>query len=168
MGDLLDTIKRSDVVESVDRRTQSTVQTEDLVFNESSEGEVVEEVGEVFPHVRIAVFAKALVVEAVDLGDLTGFVVATKDGNTLGVTNLQADQKGHSFDGIVSSIDIITCGNTRVLVRMIVVWASVQLTARKFGPTRCFSDRPTGKLHRLTHEEIVCIRVGATDAEELH
>lgn len=121
MRDFLDTIQRSNVVESVDRRAQPTVQTEDLVFNESSEGEVVEEISEVFPHVGVAVFAKALVVETVDLGDLTGLVVATKDGNTLGVTNLQADQKGHSLDGIVASIDIITCGNAKIPVRMIFV-----------------------------------------------
>ena len=107
MGNFLDTIKRSNVVESVDRRAQSAVQTEDLVFNEGSEGEVVEEVGEVFPHVRIAVFAKALVVEVVDLGDLTGFVVATEDGNTLRVANLQAHQQGHCLDGIVTTIDVI-------------------------------------------------------------
>lgn len=127
MRDFLDTIQRSNVVQSVDRRAQPTVQTEDLVFNESSEGKVVEEIGEVFPHVGVAVFAKTLVVETVDLGDLTGLVIATKDGNTLGVTNLQADQKGHSLDRIVASIDIITCSNAKVPIRMILCcfeWAS--------------------------------------------
>jgi hypothetical protein len=119
MRDFLDTIQRSNVVESIDRRAQPTVQTEDLVFNESSEGKVVEEIGEVFPHVGVAIFAKALVVESVDLGDLTGLVIATKDGDTLGVTNLQANKKGHSFDGIVASIDIITCSNAKVPVRLI-------------------------------------------------
>jgi hypothetical protein len=88
----LDAVQGPDVVKGVNGRAQSTVQTEDLVFDESSEGEVVEEVGEIFPHVGIAVFAEALVVEAVDLGNLAGFVVSTKDGNTLGVTDLQADQ----------------------------------------------------------------------------
>jgi hypothetical protein len=107
MGDLLDTIKRSDVVESVDRRTQSTVQTEDLVFNESSEGEVVEEVGEVFPHVCIAVFAKALVVEAVDLGDLARLVVTTEDGHTVAVTELERDEEGHCLDRVVATVNIV-------------------------------------------------------------
>jgi hypothetical protein len=101
------------------------VQTEDLVFDESSEGEVIEEVGKVFPNVGVAIFPQALVVETVDLSDLTGLVIATEDGDTLGVTNLQADQKGHSLDGIVASVDVITCSNTKVPVRMVVVLAWV-------------------------------------------
>lgn len=98
MGNFLDTIKRPDVVESVDGRTQSTVKTENLVFDESSEGKVVEKVGEVFPHVGIAVFAETFVIESVDLCDLSGFVVSTEDGNTLRVTDLQRDQKGHCLN----------------------------------------------------------------------
>jgi hypothetical protein len=84
------------------------VQTEDLVFYQSSEGEIVEEVGEVFPHVGVAVFAEALVIEAVDLRDLSGLVVSTEDGDTLGVTDLQADQEGHSLNGVVATVDIVT------------------------------------------------------------
>lgn len=122
VGHFLNTVKGSDVVESVDRRAQSTVQTEDLVFDESSKGEVIEEVGKVFPNVGVAIFPQALVVETIDLSDLTGLVVATEDGNTLRVTNLQADQKGHSLDGIVASVDVITCSNMKVPVRMVVVF----------------------------------------------
>lgn len=98
MRDFLDAVQGADVVESIDGRAQPTVETEDLVLNESSEGEVVKEVGEVFPHVGVAVFAQALVVEAVHLGDLAGFVVSAEDGNTLRVADLQADQKGHRLD----------------------------------------------------------------------
>jgi hypothetical protein len=35
-------------------------------------------------------------------------VVSTEDGNTLGVTDLQADQKGHSLNGVVPTVDIVT------------------------------------------------------------
>jgi hypothetical protein len=98
MGHFLDAIKRPDVVKGIDGRAQSTVKTEDLVFDESSEGKVVEEVGEVFPNISVAVFAEAFVIEAVDLCDLSGLVVSTEDGNTLRVTNLQGDQEGHSLN----------------------------------------------------------------------
>lgn len=94
----MDAVQRPDVVESVNRWAQPTMQTEDLVFNESGERKVVEEIGKVFPYIGVAVFAKALVVEAVHLGDLAGFVVAAEDGNPLGVTDLQADQESHGLD----------------------------------------------------------------------
>lgn len=109
MRDFLNAVQGPNVVQSVDRRAQPTVQTEDLVFNESCEGKVVEKVGEVFPHVGVAIFAQALVIEAIHLGDLAGFVVSTKNRNTLGVADLEADQEGHSLDGVVASIDVITC-----------------------------------------------------------
>lgn len=98
VGNFLNTIKRPDVVESVDGRTQSTVKTENLVFDESSEGKVVEEVGEVFPHVGIAIFAETFVIESVDLCDLSGLVVSTEDRNTLRVTDLQGDQEGNCLN----------------------------------------------------------------------
>jgi hypothetical protein len=64
------------------------VETEDLVVDKGGEGEVVKKIGEVFPHISIAVFSKALVVESVDLGDLTGFVVSAEDGDALRVADL--------------------------------------------------------------------------------
>mgnify|MGYP001635523497 CR=1 FL=1 len=98
VGNFLDAIKRPDVVESVNGWTQSTVKTENLVFDESSKGKVVEKVGEVFPHVGIAVFAETFVIESVDLCDLSGLVVSTKNRNTLRVTDLQGDQEGHCLN----------------------------------------------------------------------
>ena len=61
-----------------------------LIFDESGEGEVVEEVGEVSPYVCVAVLAEALVVEAVDLCDLARLVVAAEDGDALWVSDLES------------------------------------------------------------------------------
>ena len=70
MGNFLDAVQGSDVVEGVDAGRQATVQAEDLVVDQGGEGKIVEQVGEVLPDVGIAVFTKALVVEAVYLSDL--------------------------------------------------------------------------------------------------
>ena len=40
-------------------------------------GEVVEQVGEVFPHVGISIFPEALIVESIHLCDLSRFVIAS-------------------------------------------------------------------------------------------
>lgn len=83
------------------------MKTEDLVVNEGGQGEVIEEVGKVFPDVRVAVFSQAFVVETVNLGDLTGFVVAAEDGDALRVADFESDEEGDCFDGKVTSIDVV-------------------------------------------------------------
>lgn len=107
MGDLLDAIESSDVIQCVDTGRETAVKTEDLVVDQGSEGEVVEEVGKVLPHVGVAVFSEALVVEAVDLGDLTGLVVSSEDGDSLRVSDLEGDEEGDGLDGVVTSVDVV-------------------------------------------------------------
>jgi len=86
------------------------VKAEDLVVNESGEGKVVEEIGEVLPDVCITVFTETLIVEAVDLGDLARFVVTTEDGDSLWVSDFESNKESDGFDRVVSSINIITLG----------------------------------------------------------
>lgn len=85
------------------------MQTEDLVLDESGEGEEVEEVGEVLPDVGVAVLAETLVVEAVDLRDLARLVVAAEDGDALGVADLEGDEQGNCLDGVVATVDVVAC-----------------------------------------------------------
>lgn len=67
---LLNAVERSDVVQRVDAGGKTTVKTENLVVDEGGQREVVEEVGEVLPDVGVAVLPEALIVEAVNLGNL--------------------------------------------------------------------------------------------------
>ena len=83
------------------------MKTEDLVVDQGGKGEVVEEIGEVLPDICVAVLAQALVVEAVDLGDLTGLVVAAEDGDALWVANLQGDEQCHRLYREVTAVDVI-------------------------------------------------------------
>lgn len=87
------------------------MQTEDLVVDESGQGEVVEQVGEVFPHVCVSVLSETFIVEAVDLGNLTRLVVSAEDGDALRVADLEGDEEGDSLDGEVASVDIVTCAH---------------------------------------------------------
>ena len=64
----------------------------DLILNQSGERKVVEQVSEVSPDVRVAIFSQALVIEAVHLGDLPRFVVSTEDGDTVAVAQLEGDK----------------------------------------------------------------------------
>lgn len=64
------------------------MKTEDLVIDEGGKGEVIEEVGEGLPNICISILSEALIVEAVNLSNLTGFVITTKDGDSLWVSYL--------------------------------------------------------------------------------
>lgn len=87
MGYLLYAVQSADVVEGVDAGRETAVKTEDLILDQGGERQEIEKIGEVLPDIRISVFPEALVVKAVDLGDLTRLVIASQDGDALGVSN---------------------------------------------------------------------------------
>ena len=109
MGNLLDPVKRPDVVESVDAGRQTAVQTEDLVVDQGSQRQVVEQICEELPDVGISVLAKTLIIEAVYLCDLSGFVVAAQDGDSGRVSDLQGNKEGDGLDRVVPSVNIVSC-----------------------------------------------------------
>ena len=84
------------------------MQAEDLVLDDGSEWEVIEEVSQVLPHVCVAVLSEALVVEAVDLGDLTTFVVTSEDGEPVPIAHFEANEQSDSLDRVVASVDVIS------------------------------------------------------------
>lgn len=83
------------------------MQAEYLSINEGGEGQIVEQIGKVFPHIRIAIFAQTFVVEAVHLSNLSRLVIATQDGDSFTITDLESDQQRHRLHRIVTAIDIV-------------------------------------------------------------
>lgn len=107
MGNFLYTIECSDVIKGIDAGGETSVEAEDLVVDKGGKGKVVEEVGEVLPYVRVAIFSEAFIVEPVDLGDLARFMVATKDGDALRVSDFEGYEESDGLNGIVTSINIV-------------------------------------------------------------
>lgn len=145
MGNLLNSVKSSDVIESIDARRETSVEAEDLVVDEGGKGKVVKQVGEVLPDVGISVLAETLVVEAVDLGDLTRLVVAAKDGDALGISDLQGDKQGHCLNRVVATVNVVA-------------WFSISSRDRQ-----TVTDQKI-----LTHEQVVGVWIRTTNFEELH
>ena len=85
------------------------MEAEDLVVDQGGQGEVVKKIGEVFPYIGITIFSQAFVVEAVDLGDLSGLVVPTEDGDSVGIADLEGNEECYGLDGVVSSVNIVSC-----------------------------------------------------------
>ena len=95
------------MVQRVERRREAAVQAEDRVVDRGRQRQEVEEVGEVLPDVGVAVFAQALVVEAVDLRDLPRLVVAAEDGDAVTVPDLERDEQRRRLDRVVAAVDVV-------------------------------------------------------------
>lgn len=74
------------------------METEDLAVNQCGQGKIVEKIGKVFPDIGIAIFPETFIVEAIDLSDLSRFVVTSENGDTVGVSDLEGDKKSDCFD----------------------------------------------------------------------
>ena len=83
------------------------MQTENLVFDNCSEGEVVEEISQEFPDVGVAILAHALVIESIDLGNLAALVVPSENCDSFSVAHLEADQQRHGLDGVVTPVHVV-------------------------------------------------------------
>ena len=65
MWDFLDAIQVSCMVQSIDGRRKSSVQTKDAISDNRRHGEVVKGISKVLPHIGIAIFTKTFVVKPV-------------------------------------------------------------------------------------------------------
>ena len=106
MGHLLESFEGSDVVQSFNAGRQPSVEAEELILDDSSEREEVEELGETFPDIGVSIFSAALIVEAIDLGNLPGLVVASQDGDSIFVPDFEGDQEGDCFHTMMSLLMI--------------------------------------------------------------
>ena len=89
MGDLLRASYDADLIKGADFGAQAAVHAEDFAVNDGPEDEEVEDLTAGFPDGGVAVLGLAFFVETVDLGYLTGFVVAANEGDSIGVSDIE-------------------------------------------------------------------------------
>lgn len=82
---------------------------ENTPIDDSSEGEVVEDLAAVAPDVRGAVLALALVEEAVHLRDLPRLVVPPDERDPVGVAHFVGEEKEEGLDGVEPAVDEVAC-----------------------------------------------------------
>ena len=95
MRNLLHSVQFLYLVEGVEMRRQATMQTEDLVLHNCCDWEVIKEVSKVTPDVSTSILSVALIIEAIDLCDLSTFVIASKNSNPVGEPNFEQNQDHH-------------------------------------------------------------------------
>lgn len=78
-----------------------------LLLDQRSQWQVIKQICESLPDVGVAILAQALIIEAIDLCDLARLVVATENGDTILVADLECHQQGHSLDRVVATVHIV-------------------------------------------------------------
>lgn len=96
------------LIQSVDSRGKSTVDTENLVVDDCRQAQVVEDLRAVSPHIYRAILLQALVIESVHLSNLSRLMVSTNQGNAIGVSHFQCQKQQKGLNTIVSSINEVS------------------------------------------------------------
>lgn len=96
----------SQVVERVQLGTQTTVDTQELLVHNSSQGKAAEGLHAGFVH-GLGILVLALQLEGEVVSQVATLVVASQQPQCLGVVNLERPQVENAFDAKVSSIDVV-------------------------------------------------------------
>lgn len=67
--------------------------TEHTTINDSAESEVVKDLAAPPPYVTAPIFSLAFIVKPVNLGNLTGFVIAPNESNAFRIANLKCEKQ---------------------------------------------------------------------------
>jgi hypothetical protein len=82
------------------------VHGEDLLIDDSSNGQAVEAVGECLPQLDV-VSPLALVVESVDTVDGRALVVTAENEEILGVLDLVCEEQADGLEGLLATVDVV-------------------------------------------------------------
>lgn len=82
--------------------------SKDLVLDDCSQWQVVEQVSKHFPCICVLILSDAFVVETVVLSDCPRFVISSQDGDSVFVANFESQEETDSLNGVVASVDIVT------------------------------------------------------------
>lgn len=88
VGDLLASLDSSDLVDCLNIRGETSMDTEHLTLDEGGNAEVVEHLSAVLPRVRVTVLSDDLVIESIDRSDLSRFVVSSEKSDVTRITDL--------------------------------------------------------------------------------
>ena len=83
------------------------MQAENLVLDNCRQRKQIEQVGIILPHISVAVLAKALVIEAVDLRDLTRLMVSSQYSDAVLEANLERNEQRDGLDGVIATINVV-------------------------------------------------------------
>jgi hypothetical protein len=149
MRNFLDAIEITSMIQSIDRRREASVQAKDAVRDHRRHRKVVKGIGEMLPYVCVSIFSEALIVESVDLRDLSTLVVSSKDCDSISVSDFQGDEQSDRLKRVIASIDVVS---HEEIIRL---RAAVYQDTKRWRASlaRCIVDRLEPLMHQGSEEK---------------
>lgn len=104
---LLLSVQSLNLFEGVNAWGQTSVETEDLLSNDSGQRKEVEESSQFSPDIGVSILSEALVIETIHLSDGSALVVSSQNGDSVLMSDFQGHQQSDGLNGVVSSVNII-------------------------------------------------------------
>jgi hypothetical protein len=82
--------------------------TKHFAIHDSTQSQKVKHLTTISPHTRTPIFPHTFIVETVDLGDLTRFVVPSDKGDAIWITNFQGEEEEKGFNRVETSVYVVT------------------------------------------------------------
>ena len=82
--------------------------TEDAIVNNRSQGKVVEDVSAVSPHIHTAILPQTLVIETINLCDLSALMITSDEHDSFWVANFEGQQQKECLHRVKSSVYEVT------------------------------------------------------------
>ena len=101
-------VDKSNLVDGLDLRRESTMDAEDFAFDNGTNAEVIENFSAILPWVGITVLSNGLIIEAIHGSDLSGLVITSEKSDMCWVLELEAKEQLECFHGVEASIDEVT------------------------------------------------------------
>jgi len=101
-------VDKSNLVDGLDLRRESTMDAEDFAFDNGTNAEVIENFSAILPWIGITVLSNGLIIEAIHGSDLSGLVITSEKSDMCWVLELEAKEQLECFHGVEASIDEVT------------------------------------------------------------
>jgi hypothetical protein len=108
MRNLLLSIQVSNVIQSIDRWREASMDAENLIINDSCKSEIVKYVCTVSPYIHTPILSEALIIEAVHLSNLSALVIPSDQSHSLRIPYFESEQKKESLNRVKSSVHEVT------------------------------------------------------------
>jgi len=82
--------------------------TEYPSIHHSAQAQVIENITTISPNIARPIFPLTLVVKAVNLGDLSGLVITSDQGDSVGIPDFEEKKEYESLNGVEASINKVT------------------------------------------------------------